>query len=113
MIPLATNTACSGRWGFCGLFKQFCTFRSDAFRRPPSAPNASRWGATANHCLFLIGYNFLSLSLALGIVKRQSIVARAAFRSDSQAPPSLVTITWLLNLRSNSLVFHSAPAEAT
>jgi hypothetical protein len=29
-----------------------------------------------NHCSSLTGYNFLSLSLALGIVKRQSMVAR-------------------------------------
>jgi hypothetical protein len=57
-------------------------------------------GAMVNHCSSLTGYNFLSLSLALGIVKRQSIVARAAFRSDSQAPTSLATITWLPNLRS-------------
>jgi hypothetical protein len=51
-----------------------------------------------NHCSSLTGYNFLSLSLAFGMVKRQSMVARAAFRSDSQAPTSLATIAWLPNL---------------
>jgi hypothetical protein len=40
----------------------------------------------------------LSLSLALGILKRQSMVARVAFRSDSQALASFVTISLLPNL---------------
>ncbi len=40
----------------------------------------------------------MSLSLAFGMVKRQSMVARTAFRSASQAPTSLATIAWLGNM---------------
>jgi hypothetical protein len=61
--------------------------------RPAAEP--PRWGSFGHHYSSLTGYNFLSLSLALGIVKRQSMVAQAAFRSDYQAPISYATIIWL------------------
>ena len=66
----------------------------------PLAANVSRWVSLSHYYSSLTGYNFLSLSLAVGIVKRQSMVAQAAFRSDSQAPFSFATITWLPILRS-------------
>jgi len=61
------------------------------------AGEAIRWGNFGHHYSSPTGYNFLSLSLAFGMVKHQSIVARTAFSSDSHAPTSLATIAWLAN----------------
>ena len=45
--------------------------------KPRPAAEPFRWGRFGHHYSSLTGYDFLSLSLALGIVKRQSMVARA------------------------------------
>jgi hypothetical protein len=42
-----------------------------------AAAEPGRWAAMVNHCSTLTGYNFLSLSLAVGTVKRQSILFKS------------------------------------
>jgi len=41
------NKACTGRWGFCGIFKHFSGFGffllPNIIHARPSASNASRW----------------------------------------------------------------------
>jgi len=41
------NTACTGRWGFCGIFEHFSGFEffllPNRIHARPSASNANRW----------------------------------------------------------------------